>query len=337
MTAAETRPSPGRLRKFISPVAMAGSLVFVAWVLLRDKDALSAIGDVGLGHLAAFVLVQIAYLVLQSYRQWIVLTRCGGEHVGAGAWLRIFLVGRLLNLVFSQAGNIYRGVQLKSAHGVNYTDYVTLFVAFAWLSNVLNLILAALVVGVIGSDTDLGVVGGPAALIILAIALAAAPFLIRLIVERVPGVGRRGEWLRGRALRMLTGSADLLRNRRFLAEFVVSGIFALALATALLFSITRALGVDARVGDIVVLFALLQPFTLLSITPGNLGIQESLFGAIFSAAGFGAGPGVVASAIVRVAGYVALIILAIVVGFGDVRRGLTQARRRRAEPVAPPE
>ena len=314
---------------------MVGSLAFVAWILIRDKDELAAIGDVSLVSLGIFVLVQIAYLILQSYRQWIVLTRCGGEHVRVGSWLRIFLVGRLLNLVFSQAGNVYRGVQLKSAHGVNYTDYVTLFFAFAWLSNVLNLILAAIVVTILGSDTDLGTVGGPVALLVLAVLLIAAPFVIRELVARSPGLGRRGEWLRGRVLRLLNGSGRLLRNRRFLAEFIASGIVAIALASALLYSITRSLGVDAGIGDIVLLFALLQPFTLLSITPGNLGIQESLFGAVFGAAGLGAGPGVVASAIVRVTGYVALALLAVAVGARDLRSALAGRGSRPAAEAGP--
>ncbi len=61
------------------------------------------------------------------------------------------MVGRFLNAIFPQAGNLYRGYVLKASHGISYTDYISGFLAFSWLGTVFSMV-AAFVILFFGSD-----------------------------------------------------------------------------------------------------------------------------------------------------------------------------------------
>jgi uncharacterized membrane protein YbhN (UPF0104 family) len=309
--------SPSRInaRRLASWVLLVASVVFVVLILLRDREAFASLQRVGVGSLAVLALAQIIYLVLQSYRQWIVLLRCGGERVPFGYWLRIFVIGRVLNSLLPQAGNVYRGVRLKRDHRVTYTEYVTLFFAFTWLATIFNLALAAVVLAVFKADVEVAGVNGVVAVVALLVALIAAPFVA---------------WTRERLLQLFDGSIELLRHRRLLVELAVSGVAALLLVSGIFWIVFQALDVDTSLAEVVLLYVLLQTSTYVNLTPGNLGVQEAIFGILSSQVGFAAATGVLVSAIVRATGYVALAVVAVAVGGRELRAALRSARERDA-------
>jgi uncharacterized membrane protein YbhN (UPF0104 family) len=324
--------SPSRInaRRLASWVLLVASVVFVVLILLRDREAFASLQRVGVGSLAVLALAQIIYLVLQSYRQWIVLLRCGGERVPFGYWLRIFVIGRVLNSLLPQAGNVYRGVRLKRDHRVTYTEYVTLFFAFTWLATIFNLALAAVVLAVFKADVEVAGVNGVVAVVALLVALIAAPFVLRAITALSPGRAHWVAWTRERLLQLFDGSIELLRHRRLLVELAVSGVAALLLVSGIFWIVFQALDVDTSLAEVVLLYVLLQTSTYVNLTPGNLGVQEAIFGILSSQVGFAAATGVLVSAIVRATGYVALAVVAVAVGGRELRAALRSARERDA-------
>jgi hypothetical protein len=74
---------------------------------------------------------------------------------------------------------------------------------------------------------------------------------------------------------------------------------------------------------VVLFFVLSQLSTYVQITPGNLGVFELGFGALGSQLGIGLVGGLLVAALIRVTGYIALLIAGLALGGIKAARGLS--------------
>lgn len=301
----------------------------VALVVVRGEER-SALSDVAPAAVAWLVVQQLAYLVAQSGRFHVVLVRFAERPIGFAAWLRLFVVGRFLNLFVPQGGNVYRAVQLHRRFDVGYVNFVAAFINAPWLAMVLNLALGAVAVAALQPTAALG--GWPVWLVLSGAALvgAAAPFVALAVLPLVPRAWRPLAWLHARLAAMVHATLDSLRDRRYLARVFAWTLVSFVQASAMLWYGFVALGSPVGVAEAIAFYVLLQLATYVPLTPGNVGVQELAFGAL--AAGFGATAldGVVVSGLVRVTGVVALALAALPLG------GIEAARAARAEAANAP-
>jgi uncharacterized membrane protein YbhN (UPF0104 family) len=308
------RPVAARLRRWFPWIALALALAAtVALVVVRGEE-LEALADLAPAAVAWLVAQQLLYLVAQSGRFHVVLVRFADRPVGFVPWLRLFTIGRFLNLFVPQGGNVYRAVELRRRFDVGYADFVAAFVNAPWLAMVLNLALGAVAVAALQPAADLG--GWPLWLVLAGATLlgAAVPFVALVVLPLVPDRWRPLAWLRARLAAMVDATLASLRDRRYLARVFVWTLVSFVQASAMIWYGFGALGSPVGVAEAIAFYVLLQLATYFPVTPGNVGVQELAFGAL--AAGFGAAAvdGVVVSGLIRVTGVVALVAAALPMG-----------------------
>jgi uncharacterized membrane protein YbhN (UPF0104 family) len=315
VTGRATLRRPPAWLSFGLTVAAVGVL---GWFVARDLDALDTLRSISVRAVIVIFVLQALYLVPESFRQQVVVESAGRTRLSPFRWFRVFVIGRFLNSLIPQSGNVYRALRLQSESGIGYVDYVGSMALFLPLSVGLNLILAALLTAV-SPDGRTGADGMSPLILLAAGALALA----------IPAVGW---WLLERAnlshsawtsplrvlKRILGSAADAARQPglavRFLTAWAVTLVIVLALYGVVLSSVGASLGL----GETLVLYALVQATSFLVITPGNIGIQELGFTGLAAVFGVPLAQGVAASAIIRVTGWLVLAVLAFAFGTRDV-------------------
>ena len=337
-----TRPDPApahvrrrafgnALRSFAPWVVVVAAVVATVFLARARGEDLALLSTLDAWAVAALVALQGVYLVAQSGRFHVVLERLAERAVGFWPWLRLFTVGRFLNLFVPQAGNVYRAVELKRRFDVGYTRFVAAFVNAPWIAMVLNFALGAALLGLVQSATRVAGVPLWLALAVAALVTAAAPFVLAVARPLVPQRFRWVGWVHGRVSEMLRLTLASLRDARYLVRVLAWTTASFAQAVVMLWVCFVALGLPAGLAEAIAFYVLLQLATYVALTPGNLGLQELAFAGLAAGFGGGAVEGVLVSGLIRVTGVVALVALAL--PFGGVE-ALRTSRRARPTPSA---
>lgn len=330
-TSSQARRADGVSRRALTAWAFfALSLLGTGLLVWRRGEDLSLLRTLDSGAIVALVLLQGAYLVLQSGRFHVVLRQVAPQRVPFWPWLQLFVLGRFLNLFVPQGGNVYRGVVLKRRFAVPYTRFVTAFVNAPWIAMVLNFALGALLVTLLTPRTT--VAGWPLGLLLglAALIAAAAPLLGSLVLPRLPRGWRWSAWAHARVREVLGVTLESLGDARYLWRVSAWTVAAFGQAVLMLWVCFAALGTQVGLAEAVAFYVLLQLATYLTITPGNLGVQELAFGFLAVGLGSGAVDGVLVSALLRVTGVIALVALALPLG------GMQALRASRSPDAARP-
>lgn len=294
---------------------MAGiTLTLFSVILLRSDETVETLRALDAWALLWIVGLQAVYLLPQAYRYWIILDSAADGAVRFWPWARVFVVGRFLNLAIAQAGNVYRAVTLKRQHGITYTEYVTAFFAFTWLTTVLNLVLAILVVVVSRPGFSIGQISVPLVLAVAVVVVTLTPIVLSRLVRSSAKPTTFWGKLQNRSAALLQSSVSMLRQPALMARFITVGIIGFGLVVAIFGLTFKSLQLEVSMAETVLFYVLLQLTTYLVITPGNLGVQELTFGGLAEAIGIGLTPGLVAGAVIRVTGVAALIIAGFALG-----------------------
>lgn len=299
----------------------AVSLVAIVWLISRDTESLAPLGDVAATEVVAIFVLQLAYLVVESYRMQIVIEASAGAHLEPIAWFRIFVVGRLLNLIVPQSGNVYRALRLKHDHGVPYISFGGALGAFLWLSVTLNLLMATILIALNSPELSTGPVPTWVALLAAALVAAFGPLAAWFIFRNRGGRGRLG-FVVATLAAVLDASVAAVRDRALLAKFALVWLITIIVIVFLYGTVLSIVGADLGAGELIALYALVQVTSFVVITPGNLGIQEVGFAALATLLGATAAQGAAGAAIIRVTGAIALAVPALLTGLGDLRSAL---------------
>lgn len=275
-------------------------------IVVRDDAAVDALRSISLVVLAVVLLVQAVNLVTDSIRYHMVLPARFRDDLAMWRWHHIFSVGRLLNLLIPQAGAAYRATRLKLSHGMPISTFFGSVAAITWLGNGVALLAASIAVGLAGEPV-------PAMLI----ALAGIGILFGIwLLPRLPWFQPdRGPWSeRVRAIVANFGEAfrDLAAGKGWLWRVLgVSVISQLAGLTAYVL-VVDALGATDPIVVGAVIYTGTTIATVVSLTPGGLGITELTAGVAGVAVDFGAGPAVLAAFLIRATGVTAVAALALI-------------------------
>ena len=302
------------LRSLAPWVVVAAAIVATVLLARARGEDLALLSTLDPWAVAALVALQGVYLVLQSGRFHVVLVRLADRTVGFWPWLRLFTVGRFLNLFVPQAGNVYRAVELRRRFDVGYTRFVAAFVNAPWIAMVLNFALGAALLGLLQSGARVAGVPLWLVLSVAALGTAAAPFALVVVLPLVPQRFRWVGWVHGRVSEMLRITLESVRDVRYLLRVLAWTAASFAQAVVMLWVCFVALGIPAGLAEAIAFYVLLQLATYVALTPGNLGLQELAFAGLAAGFGGGAVEGVLVSGLIRVTGVVALVALALPFG-----------------------
>lgn len=275
------------------------ALAAVGWFNRSDFDAL---GELTPAAAIIVVGVQVLYLFPQSYRYRLITESHADLRIDGLAWFRIFSFSTLLNNFVMQSGLVYQSTALRREAGLKLGAYLGSYAIAGWLSMLVNLVLAAVLLGALSPGVHLG--PGPAwlSMAVLAVAVAVAPIALHRLT-RAFGSGNR--FVRAGS-QILRSAVDLPRRPAFAVRFLVSSGVTALVGGAGIVAAAKALDVPVGIGEAMLFLALVQMASLVSITPGNIGIRELAFSVVGSALEAGAANGLLISTLMRATGVVAL-------------------------------
>lgn len=296
-----------RLRKVLATILLILSVSYVVWHVASDDEALSALRSISPIAAIGLIVLQGVYLLPQALRYRISVEQASNTKVPLAPWLRLFVIGRFLNTLIPQAGNAYRGVRLREDYGIPLTRYLGGYVAFTWLSTLLNLAVASVLIASLEPLLQIG--GFPALAVtttLFCVIVVLPPITLRF-VRRFPLDSGVWGWAYRRTVDLLASATSILRNPPVLARFLAVSLAGLTVALIMFKLAVDALELEASLSTVVLFYVILQLATYVNVTPGNLGVLEIGFGALGSQLGIGFVGGILIAAVMRISGTVALL------------------------------
>lgn len=304
--------------KIFSWILLFLCLGYMIYLFSRNWSDIGIIANLDMRMVILLLVFQAIYLVLHALRYWIILQFFGGLQVGFPAWFRIYVLGRVLNLVMPQSGNVVRGIYLKRRHGVSYTRYVGSYFAFAWIGSLLGAGLALLVVSAFEPELRIADWRATPMMAAIIVGLFLGPWVLEVLWRKWPIMSRRMPEVGGKIHEILTVSVQLFCDANTMAKFGGVSILMFGTAGSVFYLCFGAYGIDLELEEVAIFLVLLQLTSYINLTPANLGVQELAFGFISDGLGIGMSEGVLVSLLVRVTGYIALFCAILLTGGANV-------------------
>jgi hypothetical protein len=256
----------------------------------------------------------MAYLFLSACSSLVIIRSACSPAIGFWDWVQVFVVGRFANLLFAQSGNLYRATVLKAEYGLSYARYVSANALLVWLDSLLSMMLSlALTFGaqprtrIIGVDVTL-LLGGLAGLILMA--PVAAMKVLDSFEPSTEILDKAGSLLRDMFAFVVQRGTDVCLIGKVMALNIVQfGVWVLLYRIAF-----EGMGIQTNLAQLALFLAIYKLSTLLVFTPGNIGVREVAYAWLGQAIGIGMAEGVLVSAVLRAAGYAAVVPLGLVLG-----------------------
>lgn len=288
---------------------------FIIYFFNANREGLSLLLNIRPGEVIALLAMQLVYLLLLSYRQKGVLEKCSGIRIGFRAWFRIFILGRFLNAMMPQSGNVYRSMRLKGEYAVSYTRYVSAYVSSAWMGACLSLLLAAAIIGLLRPQLRLGPI--PALYLVLGLGalFGSTPFLVERVVRTIGAGPRSLSWMHGKLSELLQVALENLHDSGYMARFCVATLLIFTQACLVFYLCFSALGIEVGVPEVALFNVLVRLSTYVSLTPGgNIGLLEIAIGLLGEQILLGMGVGILFSLVQRAVSQITLFCLALTMG-----------------------
>jgi uncharacterized membrane protein YbhN (UPF0104 family) len=275
VTEREVRPS--RVRGVVALVFQIACVAYVVRVLYRERAELASAFELSLGAIVALLALNAVAHLQRAYEFTYMLRRLGvREPFGEGFLLTG--AGFLLNHLPFNAGLVMRATVLKRDHALPYASYLALVMVNALVNVAMAAVMGLLCVAFSAAS---GNARAPLAAIfsaILAGSLAAAFVPTRWIPERAGFVWNRLRVL-GTGIRLVRGDAA---NLALLALLAFTKVAVIAVRMWICFG-----ALQTRLSPLAA--ALLSSttivFSLVNLTPGNLGLRELAMAAVSTLVG----------------------------------------------------
>jgi uncharacterized membrane protein YbhN (UPF0104 family) len=283
-------PSRSRVRGLVGLGLQLACVAYVGRVLWRERAELATAFDLSLGAIVVLLALMTVAHLQRAYEFTYMLRRLGvREPFGEGFLLTG--AGFLLNHLPFNAGLVMRATVLKRDHALPYTSYLALVTVNA----LVNVATAA----VIGLATVTFAARGPGTLPLtfgFAATLVAAGVLAFLPLGWVPDTGHF-VW---RRLRMLGAGMAILRGDA--SNLLLLGGLAftkVAFASVRMVICFAALHTHIPLLGAALLSSTTIVFSLVNVTPGNLGLREVAMAAVSTLLGTSYQVGMAAASIDR--------------------------------------
>jgi len=305
-----------RLKKILRWLIVAVCLFYLLRFFHNNWSTLKIAFTLKTSTIIYIITLQVISHLLISLRFRIILEKCSNRKIRFFYWFKLYILGRFLSTMISQAGNIYRSVHLKQDCGISYTQYIGSYTSFVWMDTFINFFIAAIAIAVRDPAYKLGQFFMWKMLLFLSLALLAFPITIELFFRKISFTNKRMKWMHSKLHEVLTASVNNIRDPLFMLKVILLGL-AVFTRTCLSFYIYFSIfNIHATIPLLVVFCALSNISTFIVLTPGNLGIQELAYGFLAQTMGIGMAQGVLISMLARA--FVTTYILALGAVFGGV-------------------
>jgi len=300
-------------------IALVCILYFVIF-FYKNQDSLQIAFSISISAILYILILQFISYLLTILRFKIVLEKCSQKKLKFLLWTKTYILGRFLNTIIPQSGNLYRGVFLKKNSDISYTRYITAFSSFAWMDTILNLLCAFVVVAALEPGFKIGTFTGWKLLAITILILLLVPILLEVIFRKIHFKNQYINWLHLKLSETLTVSVNNLKDKTYMLKIVIIGI-TMFVRTSLAFYVYFSIfDINVTLPVLLVFSALFKLSTFIVLTPSNLGVQELAYGFLSRQVGIGMAQGVILSAFIRVIAVSIVLILGSALGGIDLLR-----------------
>jgi uncharacterized protein (TIRG00374 family) len=303
-----------QLKTFLKIAIVAACIVYIADFFYTNRNSLSIVIRMNFATLLILVLLSFSYMLLHSWRFQFILQKCGSRKIAFWQWFKILTLGNFLNMVFSQLGNVYRGVKLKKEHDISYTSYITTFASFAWMDTWMNLVLAIVIILLVKPDLKIGSFSASSLLVIICAVIIILPVMASLFLRFIRFKNRYLDWTKSKLSQVLTATLDNIKDTSFLLKIILLGVTIFALVVFSYHVLFAGFDMQLTLPVLAVFCTLLSLSTFFVITPGNIGIQEIAFGFISQQLGIGMAQGILVSVVSRIISTTLTILLGVLFG-----------------------
>ena len=303
----------GLLAKTYRPIVGVLAVAGIIAMLLRERDSVVVLRNATIGSWFVISVLMATNTIIFGTRVKHVIERAGGVRLSWLWWQRVFVNSFALNSVMPQSGAAYRAYELKAAYDLAFVNYVRAYYFIAWLGVLMILLLSTLLLALMSISPIVGGLNAMHVALGAAAALLSAPIVaFQLMPKIIPESGKLGHWRR-----MLedtyTFTVECLHDRRFTMKFVLLSVCTVVIDMAILVLSIGALGFVVPLEVAVLIYVLNSVFGLTRITPGNIGVQELVFGVVGHQAGVSVADGIMISLFMRILRVLAVILLVVFV------------------------
>jgi hypothetical protein len=270
----------------------------------QTRSDFSSLRRLKAGTLVLLVALQGVYQIPIAFRQRIITEQHAGVPIDRVTWFRIFVLSTLLNNFVMQGGLVYRQRALKREAGVGLTAYVGSFATAGWLTLLFQLGLAALFLGWLSPEVDIGPTPAWFVMVVAWVLVIALPFALRPLARSTGSTNR----VVLAAAEIVETATDLHRRPTFVRQVAWSSAASSLLGGLVVILGGRAVHTDIGWGEAMLFVALVQIASLAAVTPGNVGLRELAFGIVGSSLESGAAGGLLISTVTRATGVVSLLL-----------------------------
>ncbi len=307
-----------KLKLILRLIVLAACLAYLIKFFFDNKETIEIAFTIDAKLLAAIIALQPFFYLLQSWRYKIVMEKCSGKILPYLPWLKIYILARFLNTIFSQTGNIYCSVRLKKDFGVSYTRYIGGHASMTWLDTCMNLVMALIVILIFDPAFMIGRFAAWHILTLITAAIIAGPILAQLILRRMSFDNRILSWIHVRSSEAVGVTVDNLKDPAYLLKIFLIGVLLFVRTCVVFYIYFLCFDIRVPLPVLAVFYAIFKVSSFIVLTPGNLGVQEVVWGILSENMGIGMAQGVLVAAFIRVVGTVSIFALGIPLGGADL-------------------
>jgi uncharacterized membrane protein YbhN (UPF0104 family) len=279
--------------------------------IIEHRQDFSFLSTLRLSSLMPIVLLALLSQFLGVFRYFLVIR----ETENSVPFIDVFrhlIVARFLNKLLPQSGIFYRAHAFKKENDVSYGSFIASFAAFVWLDLVLTIIITTGIVAFY--QPNLSVNNYPILPVLFAFTILLLCITIfshripnhrKSEIEANPNIGYLLKTL-NRLIGYISFTFELARKPRLLLSGGLIILTNTAISIWIKFFVFQLIGVTTKVSELTLFVVLNKVSNLLVVTPGNLGVMESLFGVLSVMLGIGAAQGVAAALILRAVSFLVL-------------------------------
>lgn len=303
-----------RLRWLIAVVC----LIYICYFFYKNRADFSVALNLDFLKLFYIIALQLLGFLIISYRLKIVLEKCTDKNVRFFYWLRLYILGRFLNIIISQVGNIYRSIKLKKEHNISYTRYISSFASFTWLDTLLSLLMAGITIAAIEPLAKFGDYSATHVLSIFGASILLLPFIANLFLNKLHVENPRLNWVHSKIKEVLSVTLISIKDIKYISKVISLGILSFLRTCIAYYVYFKIFDLETSASAITLFSALAKLGNLLVITPGNIGIQELAFGFLSNQLGIDISTGILICAVGRAIGITIIIVLGVMSGGIDL-------------------
>lgn len=261
-------------QNLIAMGSLAVAMAAIAWYLGSNWTQVKPLLSLEPGYLLAILLLLLVQMGLQAFANRMMF-RSLGYAVGFDICVWLSVVGNAANQFLPlQSGSALRAFYLKRVFAVELSQFGSAVIALQ-LMILINSCMIASAIGLVFMPWNWAT--------LLVLVSSGSVFLVAALIFFLPRISNPQTRIMAFAARAIDGLHNLKSPRsRFYALLLCANLLCLV-DSSIFYLACRCVGLDVHLANAVFLSSFVSVAAFISLTPGNIGIRESLYG-IFSQA-----------------------------------------------------